>query len=80
MLVFTLKQTEEGEGGAEMGRHSLPRFPARTKTFLLSAVFLSGLVVFLSSKTKSLDRKDKFGCALHLPPLSSQRTRVRCGD
>lgn len=70
------REARRWDGIHPQTQQQLPRFPARTKTFLLSAVFLSGLVVFLCSKTKSLDCKDKFGCALHLPSLSSQRTRV----
>lgn len=50
------------------------------KTFLLSAVFLSGSVVFPSSKTKSLDWEDKYGCTLHRRTLTSQRTRVPFSD
>lgn len=94
MLAFTPKQTGGGGGeeaqrdGAAMQQtrqrcgdgSSPPVLSVFLKTFLLSAVFLSGSVVFPSSKTKSLDWEDKYGGALHRPTLTSQRTRVPFSD
>lgn len=75
MLVFTLKEAEDGEGGggiawrylantAAMRRFFFFLFPVVLPAFQFGLFSLSELVVFPSSKTKSLGFKDKFGVTL----------------